>query len=70
VPTSYKQALIDLDARWGDATYWQSIYRNSSPYTANYLLSSLDLQKNQAGEIVKVSEGQAIYQDVLSALSG
>jgi len=64
VPTSYKQALIDLDARWGDATYWQSIYRNSSPYTANYLLSSLDLQKNQAGEIVKVSEGQAIYQDV------
>jgi putative spermidine/putrescine transport system permease protein len=63
-PESYKQALIDLDARWGDAAYWQSIYRNSSPYTANYLLSSLDLQKNQAGEITKVSKDQAIYQDV------
>ncbi|ACQ92736.1 binding-protein-dependent transport systems inner membrane component [Tolumonas auensis DSM 9187] len=63
-PESYKQAFIDLDERWGDATYWQAMYRNSSPYTPNYLLSSLDLKKDQAGAIVKVSEDQAIYQSV------
>ncbi len=63
-PESYKQAFTDLDERWGDATYWQAIYRNSSPYTPNYLLSSLDLKKDQAGAIVKVSEDQAIYQSV------
>ncbi|MBP7980814.1 MAG: ABC transporter permease [Tolumonas sp.] len=63
-PESYKQAFIDLDERWGDATYWQAMYRNSSPYTPNYLLSSLDLKKDQTGDIVKVSEDQAIYQSV------
>lgn len=63
-PESYKQAFIDLDERWGDATYWQAMYRNSSPYTPNYLLSSLDLKKDLAGDIVKVSEDQAIYQSV------
>ena len=63
-PESYKQAFIDLDERWGDATYWQAMYRNSSPYSPNYLLSSLDLKKDQTGDIVKVSEDQAIYQSV------
>jgi ABC-type spermidine/putrescine transport system, permease component I len=62
--TSYKQALIDLDKRWGDSTYWQAIYRNRSAYTPNYLLSSLDLKKDQTGAIVKVSNDQAIYQSV------
>ncbi len=65
-PTSYQQAFTELDARWGDAKYWQAIYRNSSPYTANYLLSSLDLKKDEAGNIVKVSDDQAIYQNVFA----
>ena len=63
---SYQQAFNELDARWGDAKYWQAIYRNSSPYTANYLLSSLDLKKDEAGNIVKVSDDQAIYQNVFA----
>ena len=65
-PASYQQAFTELDARWGDAKYWQAIYRNSSPYTANYLLSSLDLKKDEAGNIVKVSDDQAIYQNVFA----
>lgn len=63
-PESYKQAFTDLDERWSDPVYWQAIYRNSSSYTADYLLSALDLKKDQAGAIVKVSDDQAIYQSV------
>ncbi len=63
-PTSYKEAMIDLDERWGEPAFLQAIYNNKSPYTLNYILSSLDLKKDAEGNIVKVSENQAIYQSV------
>lgn len=63
-PDSYREAMLELDPRWGELPYWQAIERNRSPYTDAYLLSSLDLQRDQTGQIVKVSEDQAIYQNV------
>ena len=63
-PDSYREAMLELDPRWGELPYWQAIERNRSPYTDAYLLSSLDLQRDQAGQIVQVSEDQAIYQNV------
>ena len=63
-PESWKAAMVELDPRWGELPYWQAINRNRSAYTSDYLLSSLDLQHNQAGEIVPVAPEQAIYQDV------
>ncbi len=66
VPTSYKEAMIELDERWGEPAFLQAIYNNKSPYTLNYILSSLDLKKDAAGDIVKVSENQAIYQSVFA----
>lgn len=63
-PASYKDALVETDARWGDANYWQAIYQNRSSFTWNYILSALDLKKDARGHIVKVSENEAIYQSV------
>ncbi|MGL4206703.1 MAG: ABC transporter permease [Aeromonadaceae bacterium] len=63
-PASWQEAMVELDPRWGDLPYWQAIARNSSPYTDAYLLSSIDLQRDNAGQVVKVSEDQAIYQNV------
>jgi putative spermidine/putrescine transport system permease protein len=63
-PDSYREAMQELDPRWGELPYWQAIYHNRAPYTDAYLLSALDLQRDNAGQIVKVSEDQAIYQDV------
>lgn len=65
-PESYKDAFIELDARWGQAEFLQAIYNNKSPYTMNYILSALDLKKDAAGDIVKVNEDQAIYQSVFA----
>jgi putative spermidine/putrescine transport system permease protein len=33
VPASYKEALENLDERWGDPAYWQAIRRNTSSVT-------------------------------------
>ena len=65
-PASYKDAMIELDERWGNPAFLQAIYTNKSPYTMNYILSSLDLKKDAAGNIVKVNEDQAIYQSVFA----
>ena len=65
-PDSYREAMLELDPRWGELPYWQAIERNRSPYTDAYLLSSLDLQRDKAGQIVQVSEEQAIYQNVFA----
>jgi putative spermidine/putrescine transport system permease protein len=32
-PKSYKEALTNLDERWGDPAYWQAIRRNTSTQT-------------------------------------
>src|SRR5574344_1634792 len=63
-PDSWRDAMLELDPRWGELPYWQAIARNRSPYTDAYLLSSIDLQRDNAGQIVQVSEDQAIYQNV------
>ena len=63
-PDSWRDAMLELDPRWGELPYWQAIAGNRSPYTDAYLLSSIDLQRDNAGQIVKVSEDQAIYQNV------
>lgn len=69
-PESYKQAFIDLDERWGDATYWQAMYRNSSPYTPNYLLSSLDLKKIRPEPLLRYRKIRRFIRVYLSGLSG
>ncbi|MGV8783591.1 ABC transporter permease, partial [Pseudomonas aeruginosa] len=41
-PASYKDAMEQLDARWGDPAYWQVIRRNAGSYTPYYPLAALD----------------------------
>lgn len=65
-PASVKAALLELDERWGDPSYWQVIRRNASPYTSYYLLASLDHKVDEQGQIVKAEPEQAIYLDVFA----
>src|SRR3546814_1420410 len=41
-PASYKEAMENLDERWGDPAYWQVIRRNTSDVTPYYLLAAVD----------------------------
>ncbi|MDQ7987581.1 ABC transporter permease [Pseudomonas sp. G34] len=65
-PASYKDALESFDERWGDPAYWQVIRRNSSSWTAYYLLAALDHRVDDAGAVVKTSPDQAIYLDIFA----
>ena len=57
--------LIEHDARWEELPYWQAIAQNSSRWTPDYLLASLDLKRTPQGEIVKVGPDEAAFSDIL-----
>ena len=65
VEKDIKQKLIKIDSRWGDLSTWNAIKRASPSLTGHYLLAALDYTVNDAGEIVSVSEGKAIYKDII-----
>jgi len=64
-PEQARQRLLELDARWGEAPYWQAIAKNSSRWTPDYLLTSLDLKRDAEGHIVRVGKDEAAFSDIL-----
>ena len=67
---SARDALIAADERWGEPATWQYLARNAAPYTARYLLASVDRAYDDHGNIVAVSDDQAIYVAVLRRTFG
>jgi putative spermidine/putrescine transport system permease protein len=65
-PASYKDALENLDERWGDPAYWQVIRRNDSSITSYFLLASLDHRIDDLGELASATPDQAIYLDIFA----
>jgi len=62
--TSHQDFFLNLDERWRDIAYWRAIARNASSFTSYYILSAFDLQLDQNGNVAKVAQEQAIYQDI------
>ncbi|WP_158970576.1 ABC transporter permease [Chachezhania sediminis] len=60
----YAQALAEVDPEWGRIETWQMLKTHSNPYTASYVLRSLDLRMEPDGTIVKVEPEQAIFVDL------
>lgn len=60
-----QQALIAIDAHWGQPAYWRVLQRASSAITPYYLLAAVDLEQKDDGSIGSVSEDRAIFIDVL-----
>lgn len=65
-PASFKDALENLDERWGDPAYWQVIRRNDSGVTPYFLLASLDHRIDDLGELASATPDQAIYLDIFA----
>lgn len=63
--TDARAALIAADERWGEPATWQYLARNASPYTARYLLASVDRKYDDFGYIVAAGDDEAIYVNVL-----
>lgn len=67
---SARETLIAADERWGDVATWQYLGRNASPYTARYLLASVDRKYDDFGTIVRADDDEAIYVAVLKRTFG
>ncbi|BCG04609.1 ABC transporter permease (plasmid) [Paraburkholderia sp. PGU19] len=59
-----KKRLIDIDSRWADASYWRAIANESSRYTSQYLLATIDFRETPDGRIMPVENGASAYRAV------
>jgi putative spermidine/putrescine transport system permease protein len=60
-----KAALLAVDVRWDEPSYWQAIASNASRWTPNYLLSSVDLRRDAHGAIERVEPEQRAFGRIL-----
>ena len=60
----YKQALIAIDPMWGDVGVWNLLKRGTSPYTAYFLLRTLDFQYDDHSRIIASPPQNAIFRDI------
>ncbi|MFO1303913.1 MAG: ABC transporter permease [Burkholderiales bacterium] len=58
----YMDALVALDARWGEADTWRLLRRNAEPTTPLFLLRSLDLSLDSAGAVVQAPKEEAVFR--------
>ncbi|GAA6140694.1 ABC transporter permease [Hydrogenophaga sp. 5NK40-0174] len=64
-PEQAREKLIEHDERWTELPYWQAIAKNSSRWTPDYLLASIDLRRNAQGEIQEVPAEAAAFRTIL-----
>lgn len=69
-PVDWQAHLIGLDRQWADTATWASIARARGPLTGLYLLTALDLARDDAGNLVQVPEGQSNYLGIFARTLG
>jgi len=57
----YREALLELNAKWGDPQLWGVMRSVSSAYSANFYLAALDLARDANGDIIRAPEDRRIY---------
>lgn len=57
----YREALIALDAQWGDPVLWGAMRQVSHAVTADFYLAAVDLERAPDGSIQRVPENQRVY---------
>lgn len=55
------EILHAIDNSWGEVETWKQLQLATRPYTDRNLLTALDLRRNDAVEIVRVSESQRTF---------
>ena len=64
-PLQAKERLLAQDPRWAELPYWWAIAKNSSRWTPDYLLASVDLKRDAQGDVVRVGAQEAAFSDIL-----
>lgn len=64
-PETIRAQLLDKDARWAEAPLWQAIAKNGARWTPDYLLASVDLQRDAQGHVERMPEEQRAFGGIL-----
>jgi len=64
-PDAAKAALLAIDERWSDTTFWLAIAKNGSRWTPDYLLTSVDLRRDAQGAIERVDPERRVFGRIL-----
>ena len=64
-PDAIRAQLLDKDPRWAEAPLWQAIAKNGARWTPDYLLASVDLQRDALGHIERMPEEQRAFGGIL-----
>jgi putative spermidine/putrescine transport system permease protein len=64
-PDEIKARMLEIDPRWGEAPYWQAIAKNGSRWTPDYLLASVDLRRDAAGQVARMPPDQRAFTQIL-----
>ena len=64
-PAQARDKLLAHDPRWAELPYWWAIAKNSSRWTPDYLLASVDLKRDAQGHVVRVGVQEAAFSDIL-----
>ena len=64
-PAQSRDKLVAHDPRWAELPYWWAIAKNSSRWTPDYLLASVDLKRDAQGHVVRVGAQEAAFSDIL-----
>ncbi|TRW96788.1 ABC transporter permease [Paracoccus sp. M683] len=57
----YREALLEIDEKWGNPRLWSVMREASSPVTTNFYLASLDRTRDDDGNITMAPENQQVY---------
>jgi putative spermidine/putrescine transport system permease protein len=61
LPTSYKDALIEINEKWADPTYWYSMTQMLNEKTAIYYWNAIDRTYDLNGKVIMQEENRRIY---------
>lgn len=57
----YKEAMIKVDKRWGDVTFWQSLSIMEDRYTGGYYLNAIDRKYDANKDVIMQPENRQVY---------
>ncbi len=60
----WREALIELDPRWGEAQLWQMIHRNTSTLTPLFMLRSLDFTLAGDGSVAHAAPEDTVFRSL------
>ncbi len=63
-PASWRDAIVELDERWGEPDTWRAMERARGPVSDFFLLASVDRKRDADGGVVLVPPQERLYVDV------